>query len=292
MVLAVLAFVLATEMVLRAMGRRAHPLFVADGRYEYLMRPDQDVRYGAIRYTTNAMGLRSPGLGRKRGRRVLLIGDSVINGGQQTTQDSLASSVAARGSGVELINLSAGSWGPDNAMAWIRAHGLLEADGAIIVLSSHDAYDRMTFEPVVDVHPSYPSKPPASALGAAIAHAIHTSWGQVQAPRKRGPFVEGWRALRDTMLNADIPLTLMLHAELGELAMRHYDERGQRILDSLRTWGTPVVELLQHMDSSMYTDRIHLNDRGQAQLAALITQELGRMADRSNFDHGPAAHTR
>ena len=41
-----------TEIVLRGLGRLDHPLFVADPRYEYLMRPDQDVWCGPIHYVT------------------------------------------------------------------------------------------------------------------------------------------------------------------------------------------------------------------------------------------------
>ncbi|MBL8002190.1 MAG: hypothetical protein JNL05_09540, partial [Flavobacteriales bacterium] len=89
-----LAVVLGTgllaELVLRTLGLRDHPVFVVDPRYEYLMAPGQDVRYGGIRYVTNDIGLRNGPIGPKKRRRVLVLGDSVINGGQQTTQDSLA----------------------------------------------------------------------------------------------------------------------------------------------------------------------------------------------------------
>lgn len=279
------------ELVLRALGRRDHPLFRADARYEYLMRPDQDVRYGRIHYVTNALGLRSPPLGAKRGRRVLIIGDSVINGGQQTTQDSLATEKAARRTGVEVINLSAGSWGTDNAMAWIRAHGLLDADALLVVLSSHDAYDRMTFEPLVGRHPSYPAVRPQLALSAELARLVHR-FSERRPPAGPRVFADGWRALRDTAIVRDLPLTVILHPELGELAMRRYDERGARILDSLAAWRVPVVPLLGRMDSAMYTDRIHLNDRGQAALADVLVEVLNGSHPANTFGHDPSASTR
>lgn len=68
---------------------------------------------------------------------------------------------------------------------------------------------------------------------------------------------------------------MLLHPELGELAMGHYDDRGHRILDSLSAWRVPVVELLQQKDSTLYTDRIHLNDAGQRQLATALASVLG-----------------
>ena len=248
--------------------------FVTDARYEYLMAPQQDVRYGRIRYTTNELGLRNGPITRKKGRRALVLGDSVINGGQQTTQDSLATALAQALTGVELINASAASWGPDNAMAFLRAHGLFDADAVIAVFSSHDAYDRMTFEPIVGMHPAYPAHRPAFALSLVVDRALYRAGLGHRPARERGSFVRGWRDLRDTCATMGIPFTVLLHPELGELAMGHYDERGRRILDSLSAWRVPVVELLQRMDSTLYTDRIHLNDAGQRQLATALASVL------------------
>ncbi len=290
--LSLLVFVLVcAELGLRALGRREHPLFRSDGRYEYLMLPDQDVRYGRVRYSTNALGLRSPPVGTKRGRRVRVIGDSVINGGQQTTQDSLATEKAARATGIELINLSAGSWGTDNAMAWIRAHGLLDADALLVVLSSHDAFDRMTFAPVVGHHPSYPAERPTLALSTLIDRGQHRLKEHPARPQDRR-FADGWRALRDTAASRNLPLLVLLHPELGELAMGHYDARGMRILDSLSAWQLPVLPLLDRMDSSMYTDRIHLNDRGQAALAAVLVEVMPSLVPTHTFGHDPAPPAR
>ena len=286
-----LAALSGAELVLRGLGRRDHPLFQADARYEYLMRPDQDLRYGRIHYVTNALGLRSPPIGPKRRRRVLVIGDSVINGGQQTTQDSLATEKAALRTGVELVNLSAGSWGTENAMAWIRAHGLLEVDEMIVVLSSHDAYDRMTFEPLVGHHPNYPAERPHLALSAQVDRWTY-SLKDRRSTRNDRYFATGWRALRDTAIVNDLPFSVILHPELGELAMGHYDERGTRILDSLAAWKVPVMPLLERLDSAMYTDRIHLNDRGQAALAEVLVEVIGRSKPTNTFVRDPSSRTR
>ena len=273
-----LAVVLGTgliaELALRTLGLRDHPVFVVDPRYEYLMAPDQDVRYGGIRYVTNDIGLRNGPIGPKKRRRVLVLGDSVINGGQQTTQDSLATALAQRSTGAELINVSAASWGPDNAMAFLRAHGTFQADALIAVFSSHDAYDRMTFEPIVGLHPSYPDHRPMLALSAQLDRLLFRTGLGYRPTRPRGAFVQGWRDLRDTCLTLGIPFTVMLHPEVGELALRRYDDRGSRVLDSLHAWRVPTVELLGWLDSTVYTDRIHLNDAGQRKLALALASTI------------------
>jgi hypothetical protein len=218
---------------------------------------------------------------------VLVLGDSVINGGQQTTQDSLATAIAEALTGVELINMSAASWGPDNAMAFLRAHGTFEADGLIAVFSSHDAYDRMTFGPLVGLHPSYPDRRPRLALTAQLDRLLYRAGLGHRPARERGAFVDGWRALHDTCSSLGIPFTVLLHPELGELAMGHYDDRGRRILDSLNAWQVPVVELLPLMDSSLYTDRIHLDNAGQRKLASTLAEVIGA-AGSDTFGRAPS----
>src|SRR6187402_3328921 len=77
--LSALGLAVLGEVALRLQGLRDHPLYAADPRYEYMTRPDQDVHYGRIHFRTNELGLRSAPIGKKRGRRVLVIGDSVVN---------------------------------------------------------------------------------------------------------------------------------------------------------------------------------------------------------------------
>src|SRR5262245_53463344 len=164
-IIAFLTLFVAGEIALRLWGMRRYPLFVADTRYEYMTAPSQDMHFGRVRFATNELGMRCAPVGPKRRKRVLVIGDSVINGGYQTTQDSLATEIAqqAIGDPVQVLNLSAPSWGPDNAAAFIAAHPVLEPDLIIAVFSSHDTFDRMTFEPVVGHHPSYPARKPMLA---------------------------------------------------------------------------------------------------------------------------------
>ena len=57
-----------------------------------------------------------------------------------------------------MLNVSAGSWGPDNCAAYLRHYGLFDAKAMFLLVSSHDAHDNMDFGPVAGVHDSYPDK--------------------------------------------------------------------------------------------------------------------------------------
>lgn len=257
------------EVVLRIRGYHQLPVFVADARYEYMTAPDQDLHAGGVRFSTNEFGMRCGPIGLKKGKRVLVIGDSVINGGLSSTQDSLATSIAERATGAQVLNCSAPSWGPDNAAAFLNAHGLFDADQMITVFSSHDAFDRMTFEPIVGHHPAYPDHQPLLAVEAYVRKLFYSPNLPSSLSRDE-VFNEGWKRLVETARTAGIPIVVVLHPEAVEVAQHHYDARGEQLLDSLHAWQVPVLEMLDRNDSTMYWDAIHLNNQGQRALGAAL----------------------
>lgn len=265
------------EVVLRIRGYHQLPVFIADERFEYMTAPGQNIDTGGVRFITNEVGMRCGPIGSKKQKRVLVVGDSVINGGMSSTQDSLATSIAELATGAQVLNCSAPSWGPDNAAAFLGAHGLFDTDLVIAVFSSHDAFDRMTFEPIVGHHPAYPDHTPALALEAYMDKLFYSAPAPTNAS-DNATFNDGWMPLVERARAAGIPFVVALHPEAGEVAEHRYDARGQQVLDSLRAWNVPVIELLGRMDGTMYWDNIHLNDHGQHALGT----ELGAIIRRND----------
>jgi len=153
--LGVLAFELASWAYL-GFGRRV--AMVGHPTIEYVCRPNQLLRRYGNRIEINAWGMRSVAFPKAktdpRELRVLVIGDSVVFGGNQTDQSELATTLAAQrleqvlGRSVTVANVSAGSWGPQNQIAFVESYGWFDADLAVVVLSSHDLADVPTFRPV------------------------------------------------------------------------------------------------------------------------------------------------
>ena len=126
------------------------PLYAASGKYEYMALPNQSgVRLGN-RYYYNVFGMRSDEVNPHK-KHILGLGDSVIYGGVQTDQDSLATSLFSAETGMQMLNISAGSWGPDNCAAYLKEKGMFDAKGIFLLVSSHDAHDNMDFMPVVGI---------------------------------------------------------------------------------------------------------------------------------------------
>ena len=154
----ILASFIVTEILLRQVyGFANAPLYRESDSYEYIACANQDGYRFGNHYRCNSYSQRSEEIDSTK-TIVLGLGDSVIFGGVMTDQDSLATSLFSKETGMQMLNISAGSWGPDNCAAYLKEFGLFGAKAMFILVSSHDAHDNMDFQKVVGVHASYPDK--------------------------------------------------------------------------------------------------------------------------------------
>ncbi len=125
----VLALVAIAEVGLRYFtGLGNPPQLVAHPTIEYLYEPSRTYWRRGNRISFNRHSMRSddfpPEKADGREFRLLVLGDSVVNGGAQSDQDALATEMVrdelARDLGRPVVvgNVSAGSWGPPNLLAY------------------------------------------------------------------------------------------------------------------------------------------------------------------------------
>lgn len=160
-----IAAILGGEVFARfALGLGTPPLSVTHPTIEYMFKPNQDVFRFGNRVLINSYGMRSSDFALRKPSqnefRIMVFGDSVLNGGAQTDQTDLATTVVSQRLHKELArpvvvgNISAGSWGPGNWLAYVREYGFFDADAIVLVASSHDAADNPTFAPLnLNTHP-------------------------------------------------------------------------------------------------------------------------------------------
>ena len=264
------------------------PLFKTDNDYEYIAHPNQDRFRFLCHYKTNSYSQRSEEPGSTK-KRVLGLGDSVIYGGTWMDQDSLATTIFTNDTGIQMLNISCGSWGPDNCAAYLRKHGTFGASAMFLVCSSHDAYDVMTFQPVVGVYDNYPDKQYISGLWELIDRylipwlrtrtltgtrtyvdpdaQVEKKAANRQVVQKGYLFNPGFDQLKQIADSCQIPLVVYLHAELGELELGEYNEMGQDIIHWCDTAGIKVIKGVNREKQNMYHDAIHFNEKGQRHLA-------------------------
>ncbi|MEM9087724.1 MAG: hypothetical protein AAGC93_03165 [Cyanobacteria bacterium P01_F01_bin.53] len=155
-----------------------------------MVKPNQSVMRFGNRFMSNAYGMRSAPLGKEKAAdelRVMVFGDSIVNGGDSVDQADLATTQLqaslnqasnqnvvnqnivnqnVKSQNAVVGNISSNSWGPGNWLAYAQEYGFFEADTVVLVISSHDYADVPTFEPLEES--SFPTQQPISALSEAL----------------------------------------------------------------------------------------------------------------------------
>ena len=271
-------------------------LYQSSDKYEYIAQPNQDRYRFGVRLMTNSYSQRS-GEPDSTKTIVLGLGDSILFGGGWMDHDSLAMTLFSNETGMQMLNISCGSWGPDNNVAYLQEKGTFGAKAMVLVCSSHDAYDGMSFVPVVGIWPNYPDKQYKLAIWEAIDRYLIPYFitltstitktktktyadpdAQVakiaenrQVVQKSPYFVKGFDNLKAIADSLQIPFYIYLHAEQGELKQKRYNDMGQQILmwaDSTQV--TLINGMKEGERPEMYHDVIHFNERGQRHLADVL----------------------
>jgi hypothetical protein len=287
----VLGLLLATEGYCRFhLGLGDPPLSIADAQIEYLFAPNQHLRRFGNRVEYNAWSMRSDDFPVQKSQpnelRVMVFGDSVVNGGAVTDQHDLATSILQRqlgavlGRPVVVGNISAGSWGPPNMLAYARRFGLFQADVVAVVVSSHDYADAPTFEPTVGVNPDFPSHRPWCATWEAITRYLprHVPLLAGKTPPVPLPtqkdIDESLGALGDLIRLAQqngAKVVLGQHLEVGELPLGHPQHGHDAIAKVARDAGVEPFDIEgTGASAALYRDHIHTNQAGQAFIAARL----------------------
>lgn len=286
-----IGLLLTAELVLRLFGLGNPPLFMASPKYEYNYAPNQDVRRFGNCILINEHAMRSRPIQPADKVKVLLFGDSIINGGAATDHEALASTLLEYafqekyGESARVLNVSCGSWGPDNNFAFLQENGDFGAEKFVLVFSSHDYDDWMTFRPIVGNSRVYPDRKPATAVGEGINRyllpKITHSYLKDPSVKPRIPAedrqgrVQGWEDFRAYCAAKNIPMLVVLHPDTEEVAAGSFSEKGQLLIEWLESHEIPYVnELAEGTQTEYYRDEIHYNEEGQNFLFEELKKEL------------------
>ncbi len=306
----ILAIVFATgELFARfGLGLGSPPLSQAHSQIEYLFQPNQDVQRFGNRVLINAYGMRSQAFPVKKPEgefRVMVFGDSVLNGGNLTDHDTLATTLlaerlaAAKGMPVVVGNISAGSWGPGNWLAYSREFGFFDADVVLVLISSHDIGDNPTFAPL-DPN-THPQETPMSALVEGMERYLPRylpSWTAALTQVAAGDPTAPPAGTNDNQAiaqgSADLRAFLdFARAQVPRVLVAQFPDRselepgglqpGYELIKSIgQESEAEVVSVFPDIKAALdrgenpYRDNIHVNDVGQAVLANAFFDALVR----------------
>lgn len=284
-----LAVVLSAEVVLRlGFGFCDAVLMRADQHYEYIAQPLQDRHRFGRHIVYNSLSMRSDEPD-SAAIIVLGCGDSVINGGSLTDNDSLATTILSRrltgalGRKVQVLNIGAGSWGPDNCAAYLARTALSRSRALLLVVSSHDAHDNMSFKQVVGVRKHFPAQQYGSALHELIDRYLlpkvmkpkTTANEELGIDKGEEGFNTGFMALKRYAEERGIPFIIYLHAERSEIKAGRYNAQGQEILHFVAQNGIRSIRDLDHgARVEELRDNIHPDEAGQRRMADILQPVL------------------
>jgi len=259
--------------------------------FEYIPQPDQDRhRFGKHIYY-NHFSMRSEEVD-STAEIILGFGDSIFNGGTFLDQDSIASTILSKnltkqkGHKIQFLNISSGSWGPDNCFAYLKKYGNFNCKEIYLIVSSHDAYDNMNFEKVVGVHFRYPNKQYKLALLELVDRYIipetkkklgmniyKTEESVIDKKRINTGFNSGFDDFYEYATKNKLPLTIYLHASKSEINQNQYNEQGIEIINFAKSRGIPLLTDLQNgITANDLRDKIHYSNSGQKKMAEIILQ--------------------
>lgn len=265
-------------------------LFRDDKDFEYIAMPNQDRYRFGNRSFYNEYSMRSMPIKSGDSCIVLGFGDSVLNGGTLTDHDSLATSIVenelqSKTDGIRFLNVSAGSWGPDNCAGYLEKYGDFNAKMIVLMVSSHDAYDNMTHEKIAGYNEAYPVKQYRLALTEVILKYIvprakkmflnETATDDLMINKNGVGFNKGFEFFKTYTQNSEIPLVVCLHAEKEEVRNADYNSQGKEILAYCASNGIRIISGLEiGEDLKHFRDNIHLNESGQRLWADVLAKEI------------------
>lgn len=250
------------------MGLGDPPLSVADPEIEYLFAPSRCYQRFGNSVCYNKWSMRST-----EGERfdVLVLGDSVVNGGALTDQRDLATEILASRTGASVGNISAGSWGPENLLAYTKRYGWFGARTAVFAFGSDDLLDVRTFQ---ELGPDLPTKRPPLALWEVVTRYGPRYFALSPEPPPPRDHERGLAAVRSLLRSAAGSVDrvcVIFHRAL-------YDPKEPPAVETYRRIASEVggtFALLQEQPED-YRDVIHLSETGQRRLAAVAERECLR----------------
>jgi hypothetical protein len=188
----------------------------------------------------------------------MMLGDSVINGGNLTDQSELATTILENKlqQGMHKLvtvgNISAGSWGPCNLLAYIEKYGLFDADVIIVVFNSEDCADIPTFQPL-NPH-THPQTRPLLGLTEAIVHYLPRYFPSLlgDSSMKHVPLISEASIRRSLGCIRDL-INAAKSNSISMVVMQYLDR--EEVLSSPKSGYYAILETVEETGAAVYSRR-------------------------------------
>ncbi|WP_103125369.1 SGNH/GDSL hydrolase family protein [Nostoc cycadae] len=303
MILGVIGLLIVIEMGLRSLFGFGNPLvYIGDSQIGYLLAPNQSTRRFGNRIEINEFSMRSSSIAKipaPSTLRVLLLGDSIANGGWWTDQkntisslimNSLTSAIADKYPQVEVLNASANSWGPRNELAYLQRFGSFEAQVVVLLINTDDLFAHTPTALPVGRDRNYPDSKPPLALVEVWQRYITKQQPipelkalQTEPGDRVGVNLAAIKQIQAIVRQHNSKFLLAmtpLLRELGEPGPLDYEITArQRLSEFTKTQQIFYIDFLPLFNETanaqaLYHDSIHMNLQGNQFVSAAIERSL------------------
>lgn len=290
--------IIAIELALRLFFGFGDPLlYIGDENIGYLLAPNQRVKRMGNRIAINQYSMRSPAITptpTPETLRIMLVGDSVANGGwwtdeAQTISQLIQQNASDRGHTVEVLNASANSWNPRNELAYLQQFGLFDSRVLILLLNTDDLFGTPPTSLPVGRDRTYPDRKPLLASIEVYTRflarpqpipelkAIQNEGGDRAGINLKA--IEEIAAIaRGKQAHFFLALTPLLR-EI-ESSSRDYEQKArQRLLELTQNQSLSYLDFLPRFNAlenpkTLYRDHIHLSPEGNQQVARSLWEAI------------------
>ena len=301
--LAAVGLLVVVEVGLRSLFGFGNPLiYLGDPQIGYLLAPNQRTRRFGNRIEINQYSMRSAPIEEIPAAstlRVLIIGDSIANGGWWTDQDNTISNLITRSlqaknissfQDVEVLNASANSWGPRNELAYLQRFGSFKAQVLVLLINTDDLFGTAPTSLPVGRDRNYPDQKPPLALAEVWQRYIikPKPIPEMKAVQKETGDIVGINLAAISQIqeftrqnNSEFLLLMTpLLREIGEPGPRDYEiKTRQRLMDFTQAQQITYIDFLPLLNAhpeakALYQDHIHFNLQGNQFISQVIERSL------------------
>lgn len=299
---AIIALLIAIEVGLRLLFGFGNPLiYIADEQIGYLLAPNQQTCRFGNRIEINEYSMRSPAITLARSPstlRVLLLGDSIANGGWWTDQAEtlsalmsvqLKSAADSAFNQVEVLNASANSWCPRNEAAFLKRFGTFNAQAVVLLINTDDLFGTAPTLIPVGRDRFYPSRKPPLALVEVYSRLLpyqpppEMAMVNAEGGDRVGFNLEAIGKIQalSTLAGACFLLAMTpLLREIGKPGSRDYEHKARgRLAEFTQTQQIAYVDFLPvfnetQQPETLFKDHIHLSPQGNQLVSETLCQSL------------------
>ncbi len=292
------------EVGLRVIFGFGNPLiYQADDQIGYLLVPSLKTRRFGNRIEINQYSMRSSPITPvpdSTTLRILLVGDSIVNGGWWTDQSNIISEMLNQQlstiegkntsqNKIEVLNIAANSWGPPNQLAYLQKFGTFEAACIVLIINTDDLFTKPPNPEIVGRDRNYPDHKPALAI-LEILNRYRSSTSPSTPPQAKpepsdivGYNLEAIQQIREITSQTSVQFVLAmtpLLREIGTPGPLDYEIKArQRLIELTKAEQMIYIDFLPIFNSTsqpetLYRDHIHLSIKGNQLVTQKLTQTL------------------